>query len=102
MFPFSGLALDISSSCISLNLDLLGPKAHPKPNFISSEVHACDDFPTTHCPNRQGRQLVLTQLLSQALYALHLGQLGQRTQFCIAPVYSPVISQEFQKEEFGF
>ena len=48
VFPFSGLALDISSSCISLNLNLLGPKAHPKPDFIGSEVHTRDDFPTTH------------------------------------------------------
>ena len=48
VFPFSGLALDISSSCISLNLNPLGPKAHPKPDFIGSEVHARDGFPTTH------------------------------------------------------
>ena len=48
VFPFSGLALDISSSCISLNLNPLSPKAHPKPHFIGSEVHARDGFPTTH------------------------------------------------------
>ena len=33
---------------VSLNLNPLDPKAHPKPDFIGSEVHVCGDSPMTH------------------------------------------------------
>jgi hypothetical protein len=68
----------------------------PRLTQIGSEVHVRDDLdiPTTHCRGRRGRQLVLTQLLSHARHAVHLGQLGLCTQLSIAPVHASQTSSQ--------